>query len=517
MPRQTPQEQDCQPSGSYFARGAHAADAARKAGVDAAVSARRRGAGHIETLEQLGRDLGLSKERVRQVQSRPWRNCDGPRDRAGDGMSGQHRCRTSFALGKQGKRVVGCRSGWSSSGRDRAAWRRPCCWPAPASGHGPGASSHVGGRTSHDPGRRLPLRPRPDLLPLSARPRARFSPRSAATCATRSTMVRLDPQYHLVFGGGGELVATPDVAGMEQAIAALSPRDAAPLPPLPRRQPGQAGRVSALPGKLRSCGWRDLLRWPHRCKLLPLAAPLAVARSRTGAATSTIRGSGWRSRSSRSTSACRRSTARASSRSCRSWSTSTASITRSAAARRSPRRWPESPANWASTISLDEDVEEILFEGRRAVGVRTSAGIHRRRPGDQRRLRPRHDAAGARPPAAAAGPTGRSPASSSPARRSCSISASRAATTTLAHHTIYMAADYVRNLRRHRDAATSCRTTRRSTCRTPASPTRRWRRPGMSTLYVLAPVTHQHPNVDWTAKAPTVPHASCCGNSASSG
>ena len=39
-------------------------------------------------------------------------------------------------------------------------------------------------------------------------------------------MVRLDPQYHLVFGSGGDLKATPDVARMEQAIAALSPRDA---------------------------------------------------------------------------------------------------------------------------------------------------------------------------------------------------------------------------------------------------------------------------------------------------
>src|SRR5437867_10409753 len=30
-------------------------------------------------------------------------------------------------------------------------------------------------------------------------------------------MVRLDPQYHLVFGAGGDLVCTPDVAHMEEA------------------------------------------------------------------------------------------------------------------------------------------------------------------------------------------------------------------------------------------------------------------------------------------------------------
>ena len=39
-------------------------------------------------------------------------------------------------------------------------------------------------------------------------------------------MTRLDPQYRLVFGGGGELLATPNVERMERAIAAISPEDA---------------------------------------------------------------------------------------------------------------------------------------------------------------------------------------------------------------------------------------------------------------------------------------------------
>jgi phytoene desaturase len=39
-------------------------------------------------------------------------------------------------------------------------------------------------------------------------------------------MYRLDPQYRLVFGSGGELLATPDLARMERAIAQLSPEDA---------------------------------------------------------------------------------------------------------------------------------------------------------------------------------------------------------------------------------------------------------------------------------------------------
>src|ERR1700712_2249531 len=39
-------------------------------------------------------------------------------------------------------------------------------------------------------------------------------------------MTRLDPQYRLVFGSGGELLATPNVEKMEKAIAAISPEDA---------------------------------------------------------------------------------------------------------------------------------------------------------------------------------------------------------------------------------------------------------------------------------------------------
>jgi len=38
-------------------------------------------------------------------------------------------------------------------------------------------------------------------------------------------MVRLDPQYRLVFGAGGELLATPDVDRMEAAVSRLSPLD----------------------------------------------------------------------------------------------------------------------------------------------------------------------------------------------------------------------------------------------------------------------------------------------------
>jgi phytoene desaturase len=39
-------------------------------------------------------------------------------------------------------------------------------------------------------------------------------------------LTRLDPQYRVIFGSGGHLDATPEVARMERQIAALAPRDA---------------------------------------------------------------------------------------------------------------------------------------------------------------------------------------------------------------------------------------------------------------------------------------------------
>lgn len=40
-------------------------------------------------------------------------------------------------------------------------------------------------------------------------------------------MTRLDPQYRIIFGAGGELRATPDISRMQEQIARISPADAA--------------------------------------------------------------------------------------------------------------------------------------------------------------------------------------------------------------------------------------------------------------------------------------------------
>jgi phytoene desaturase len=84
-------------------------------------------------------------------------------------------------------------------------------------------------------------------------------------------LVRLDPQYRLIFGNGGELLATPDLERMERAIAGLSPADALLFRSfLADNRLKLASFKTCLESPFR--GWRDVLRWPV-LKLLPLLRP----------------------------------------------------------------------------------------------------------------------------------------------------------------------------------------------------------------------------------------------------
>ena len=84
-------------------------------------------------------------------------------------------------------------------------------------------------------------------------------------------MTRLDPQYRLVFGGGGELLATPDVAKMTEAIAAISPDDAARFREFLTHNRNKLEKfMPFLQTPFES--WRDLMK-PEMLKLLPLLAP----------------------------------------------------------------------------------------------------------------------------------------------------------------------------------------------------------------------------------------------------
>ncbi len=84
-------------------------------------------------------------------------------------------------------------------------------------------------------------------------------------------MKRLDPQYRLVFGAGGELLATPNVVEMERAIAAISPEDARRFHHFLTHNRNKLSKfLPFLQSPFES--WRDLAK-PGMLKLLPLLAP----------------------------------------------------------------------------------------------------------------------------------------------------------------------------------------------------------------------------------------------------
>ena len=84
-------------------------------------------------------------------------------------------------------------------------------------------------------------------------------------------MYRLDPQYRLVFGKGGQVDATSNVERMKTQIAAISPSDAGRLEAYFRDNREKLLRFAPI---LQSSfeSWRDLIR-PEMLKMLPLVRP----------------------------------------------------------------------------------------------------------------------------------------------------------------------------------------------------------------------------------------------------
>jgi phytoene desaturase len=150
-------------------------------------------------------------------------------------------------------------------------------------------------------------------------------------------------------------------------------------------------------------------------------------------------------------------------------------------------------------VHLDEPVEEILFEGRRAVGVRTPKDSYRADAlvvnadfaRAMTKLVPNH--------------LRRRWTDQKIARKKYSCSTFmlylglEGREQELAHHTIYLAKDYEGNIadieRHHRLTDDPSIYVQNAAITDPTLAP-----PGHSTLYVLAPVTHQHPNVDWSVE-----------------
>lgn len=310
-------------------------------------------------------------------------------------------------------------------------------------------------------------------------------------------MVRLDPQYRIQFGAGGKIDCTPDISRMERQIAALSPRDA---PGFRRFLDENRTKLALMEPCLESAflGWQDLVQ-PRLLKMLPMLRPhqsvdaylkcfftddrvrlafcfqskyLGMSPFRCPSLFSILSFLEYEYGVFHPIGGCSAITA--------------------ALARVAERLGVE--------IRLNEPVEEILFASNRAVGVRTAKGTHRadavvvnadfarameRLVPDQLRRRW----------------TNRKIAGK---KFSCStfmMYLGIEGTFELPHHTIHIAEDYAKNLdeieNRHVLSDDPSFYVQNACVTDPGLAPR-----GHSTLYVLAPVTHQHPNVDWSKERP---------------
>lgn len=130
--------------------------------------------------------------------------------------------------------------------------------------------SDVGGRTStiHQDGFKFDIGPTFFLYPRVLK---EIFAAAGYDLNREVPMTRLDPQYRLVFGAGGELLATPNIPRMEEAIAAISPEDAKRFGHFITHNRNKLEKfLPFLQQPFES--WRDLAK-PDMLKLLPLMAP----------------------------------------------------------------------------------------------------------------------------------------------------------------------------------------------------------------------------------------------------
>jgi len=307
-------------------------------------------------------------------------------------------------------------------------------------------------------------------------------------------MIRLDPQYRLTFGAGGELNATSDIERMVAEVAKLSPADG------PQFRKFMAYNRVKLE-KFAPClqvpfpGWKSLISL-RLLAVLPYLKPwkslhaelasyfsdprlqlaftfqskyLGMSPFQCPSLFSILSFLEYEHGIWHPTGGCN-------------------SLTRGMA-----RVATELGVN----IKLSTPVEEILFEGRRAIGVRTAHGELRADA-----VVMNADFANG---ISKLVPNGRrhrwSDATLAKKDYSCSTFmlylGVEGRFDQLAHHNIYVAKDYRRNLdeiERQHVLSEDPSFYVENPVRTDAT----MAPPGHSALYVLLPVTHQHPNVDWS-------------------
>lgn len=307
-------------------------------------------------------------------------------------------------------------------------------------------------------------------------------------------MVRLDPQYRILFGEGGSLDATPDLDRMAQAVGAVSPEDAGAVRKFLDDNRDKFERF-------RPCiespfhGWKDLLT----TRLLGLLPHVRPWRSLDRELAAYFSSPQIRLAFSFQSKYLGMSPFQCPSLfsilsfleyeygvfhplgGCGAVTTAMARVAR----------------EMGVEIRLREPVRQILFSGRRAVGVRTDAGeirsdalvvnadfaraMTRLVPNELRKRWTDRKIEGK--------------------KFSCSTFMLYLGIEGLyrdvPHHSIYIAKDYKRNLdeieNRHVLSNDPSFYVQNAGVTDPTLAPR-----GKSTLYVLVPVTHQHPNVDWS-------------------
>jgi len=315
-------------------------------------------------------------------------------------------------------------------------------------------------------------------------------------------MYRLDPQYRLVFGsgnggGGGKIDATPNVERMKREIASISPADAMRLEAYFRDNREKLERFAPI---LQSSfeSWRDLIR-PEMLRMLPLVRP-------------------WRSLDSDLRKYFKDERVRLgfsfqskylgmSPFSCPSLFSILSFLEYEhgvfhpvggcGAVTQAMARIAES---MGVKILLNTAVEEMLFEGRKAVGVRTAEEtlkadavvVNADFAQAMQRLVPNH--------------LRRRWTNERIAKKKFSCSTFmmylgiEGRYDDVAHHTIYLSNNYEQNLRdiedEHRLTADDASFYVQNACVTDSTLAPN----GMSTLYVLVPVTHESGNVNWEAQ-----------------
>lgn len=306
-------------------------------------------------------------------------------------------------------------------------------------------------------------------------------------------LVRLDPQYRLVFGKGGDLLASPNVRRMKAEVARLNPHDAQQLE---RFLADNRVKLAKFKPFLESSfdGWRDTLK-PQLLQLLPILKPWRSLDSELGRYFSDERirlGFSFQSKYlGMSPFECPSLFTILSfleyeygvfhpMGGCGSVTVALARIAKQLGAE----------------IKLNCPVQEVLTSGRKATGVRTPQGefkadaivINADFARAMTRMIPNHLRRRWKDEKL------------DKTRMSCSAFMMylglKGRYDDISHHTIYIAKDYMRNMedigRKHRlSDDPSYYVQNASVTDSTLAP------PGKSTLYVLVPVTHQSSHVNW--------------------